>query len=184
MIEGITVPTSFYMETMKNPLQKLETIFQAFTDQIFVLDPDGLILDYKSSDSFLSYTFPGGILNQKIQDVFPPDVAVKLERAWRTVQQTGDVTTLEYSLSISNRDYWFEARLVPFSKSQVLLTARDITQCRETENRMKRQMQQLSALRSIDLAIASGSGSKPASLHAARSGHLTDACRRGHPYFC
>jgi len=112
---------------MKNPLQKLETIFQAFTDQIFVLDPDGLILDYKSSDAFLPYTFPGGILNQKIQDVFPPDVAVKLEHARRTVQQTGDVTTLEYALPISNREYWFEARLVPFSESQVLLTARDIT---------------------------------------------------------
>ena len=76
------------MEPMKNPLQKLETIFQAFTDQIFVLDPDGLILDYKSSDAFLPYTFPGGILNQKIQDVFPPDVAVKLEHGRRTVQQT------------------------------------------------------------------------------------------------
>jgi putative nucleotidyltransferase with HDIG domain len=144
------------MTTMTNPLQQLETVFQAFTDLIFILDPDGLILDYRSSDSFLPYTFPGGTLNQKIQDVFPPDVADKLEHARRTVQQTGNATTLEYALSISNREYWFEARLVPFSQSQVLLTARDITQCRETESRMKRQMQQLSALRSIDLAIASG----------------------------
>src|SRR5215216_7477023 len=106
------------MTTMKNPLQQLETVFQAFTDLIFILDPDGLILDYRSSDSFLPYTFPGGTLNQKLQDVFPPDVADKLEHARQMVQQTGNVTTLEYELSISNREYWFEARLVPFSHSQ------------------------------------------------------------------
>jgi len=36
------------------------------------------------------------------------------------------------------------------------LIARDVTECRKTEIQMKRQMQQLSILRSIDLAIASG----------------------------
>ena len=149
-------PRPFSMSTMNNPLQQLGTVFQAFTDLIFVLDPDGLILDYKSSDSLLPYTFPGGTLNQKIQDVFPADVAGKLEHALRTVQQTGNATSLEYALSISDRKYWFEARLVPFEQSQFLLTARDITKCRETESRMTRQMEQLAALRSIDLAIASG----------------------------
>ncbi|HEX6270823.1 MAG TPA: HD domain-containing phosphohydrolase [Anaerolineales bacterium] len=141
---------------MKNPIQQLETVFQAFTDFIFVLGPDGLILDYKSSDSLLPFSFPGPTLNQKIQDVFPAEVADRLEPALNMVQQTGEVTSLEYALSISDREYWFEARLVPFSESQVLMTARDITKCRETESRMKRQMEQLSALRSIDLAIASG----------------------------
>jgi len=59
-------------------------------------------------------------------------------------------------MHVADRRYWFEARLAPYSQSQFLLTARDITKCRETESLMKRQMQQLSALRSIDLAIASG----------------------------
>jgi putative nucleotidyltransferase with HDIG domain len=141
---------------MKNLLQQFETVFQAFTDLIFILDPDGVILDYKSSDSLIPYAFPGATLNQKIHDVFPADVAGKLEDALHTVQQTGEASSLEYALSISDREYWFEARLVPLSESQVLMTARDVTKCRETESRMKRQMEQLSALRSIDLAIASG----------------------------
>ena len=37
-----------------------------------------------------------------------------------------------------------------------MLIARDITECRETKIKMERQVQQLSILRSIDLAIASG----------------------------
>ncbi|HET9588076.1 MAG TPA: HD domain-containing phosphohydrolase [Anaerolineales bacterium] len=141
---------------MRTPLQQLETVFQAFTDLIFVLDPDGLILDYKSSDSLLPFSFPGTTLDQKIKDVFPAEVAGRLEEALRMVQQTGEVISLEYALPLSDREYWFEARLAPFSQSQVLMTARDITRCRENESRMRRQMEQLSALRSIDLAIASG----------------------------
>ena len=46
--------------------------------------------------------------------------------------------------------------MTPLSQTQYLLTARDITICRETESRLNRKMQQLSALRSLDLAIASG----------------------------
>lgn len=141
---------------MNNPLRQLESIFQAFTDQIFVLDPDGLILDYKSSDSVLPNSFPGGTLNQRIQDILPADVTGRLEPALRMVYETGEMASIEYSMPISDREYWFEARLVPLGDSQVVLTARDITKCREMEARMKRQMQQLSALRSIDLAIASG----------------------------
>lgn len=140
---------------MKNPLQQLETVFRGFADLTFLLDPSGLILDFKSSD-WLPYSLPRIRLPQRIRDVFPAEVAGKLEEALRIVQQTGDGTSLEYAISISDREYWFEARLVPFSPSQVLLAARDITKCRETETRMKRQMEQLSALRSIDLAIASG----------------------------
>ena len=37
-----------------------------------------------------------------------------------------------------------------------MLIARDITECQETKIKMERQVQQLSILRSIDLAIASG----------------------------
>src|SRR6185295_6083631 len=77
-------------------------------------------------------------------------------QALRTVQQTGSVIPLEYSLPVSNREYWFDARLIPVTDSKIMLIARDITECQETKIKMERQVQQLSILRSIDLAIASG----------------------------
>jgi putative nucleotidyltransferase with HDIG domain len=80
----------------------------------------------------------------------------KIESALRLVKQTGTAVNLEFPLPAQGFEYWFDVRLVPVSESQVLLTARDVTRCHETEARLKKQMQQLSALRSIDLAIASG----------------------------
>lgn len=135
--------------------QALEAILQMYVDTSFLLTPAGVILDYGASDR-LPDTFLDALPNRNIRDVFPPDVAEKLGQALQTVKQTGNVVELEYILPILNREYWFDARLIPAPDSQIILIARDITKWRETEIRMNRQMQQLSILRSIDLAIASG----------------------------
>jgi putative nucleotidyltransferase with HDIG domain len=136
--------------------QALEAILQTFTDANFLLTPDGVILDYKPSDPSLPYTFPDPIHNKKITDIFPSSLATTLESALHTVERTGNIISLEYAFPTANREYWFDARLIPVSDSQIMLIARDITECREVEVKMKQQMQQLSILRSIDLAIASG----------------------------
>lgn len=142
-------------ERPPNPDQKLEADLQAFSDLNMILDGNGVVLEYKSG-AFLPDGFPEIRLNQRIQDVFSPELKEKFERVLHSVQQTGQARKLEYSQFISNREYWFDSCLVPTSNSQIIFTARDVTQCRETENRLMRQMQRLSALRSIDLAIASG----------------------------
>jgi putative nucleotidyltransferase with HDIG domain len=136
--------------------QALEAILQTFTDTNLVLTPDGVILDYRSNASMPSYIFPASIHNKRIADVFPSDLAEQLEHGLRTVEQTGNIVPLEYALPILNRDYWFDARLIPLADSKIMLIARDITECKETKIKMERQVQQLSILRSIDLAIASG----------------------------
>ena len=143
------------LEILSRSDRKLEAPLQAHSDLIVILDAKGVILDYKSG-TFPSHTFPEIMTNRRIREIFPQDLAEKFEDALHMVQQTGEVNAFEYSLSVSNHELWFDARLTPISKSQILLTARDITKCKETENRLTRQMQQLSALRSIDVAIASG----------------------------
>ena len=135
--------------------QTLEAILQTFTDTNFVLTPDGIILDYRSHAPFSSI-FPEPILNKKVADVFPSRLASQLGDALRTVKQTGNTVTLEYTLPAVDQEYWFDARLIPVSDSRIIMIARDITECRETKIKMERQVLQLSILRSIDLAIASG----------------------------
>ena len=163
-MKGITVPrvrvSSIAMENslvnLSSAEQTLEVILQSFTDTNLVLTPDGVILDYRSHAASLQHLFTGLIHNKRIADVFPSHLAEQLEQALQTVQQSRDVVTLEYVLPTANREYWFEARLIPVSDSKIMLIARDVTECKETKLKMERQVQQLSILRSIDLAIASG----------------------------
>ena len=135
--------------------QGLEMSFQAFADLMIILDAHGRVLEFKSRES-APYSFSNTILGRNIADFFPPLEVLKIERALGHVQKTGSVATFEFSLIHANAEFWFDARLAPLSKSQFLLTARDISICRETESRLNRKMQQLSALRSLDLAIVSG----------------------------
>lgn len=144
------------MTNLLNTEQTLEAVLQTFTDTNLVLTPDGAILDYRSNATSLPSIPPGPIHHKKLTDIFPSNLAAQVENALRMVQQTGNVVPLEYVLPVSNRDYWFDARLIPLSDSRIMLIARDITECRETKIRMEQQVQQLSILRSIDLAIASG----------------------------
>lgn len=138
------------------PEQTLKAVLQSFTDVNFLLTPDGVILGYKANNPSLSHTFPGSIQNQNIKDVFPPDTAARIGEGLQAVKQTGEVFHLEVVFSASNHEYWFDARLIPVADSRIMLIARDITECRETQIKTRQQMQQLSLLRSIDLAIASG----------------------------
>lgn len=134
---------------------ELEDTLQAFTDLNFILNSEGTILDYNIGP-FLPNIFPKTIIDKKVQDLLPSDLVERFNSALQIVRQSRNADTLEYRLEVDGQEYWFDARLVPLSKSQVMFTARDITKCKETENRLTQQMQHLSALRSIDLAIASG----------------------------
>ena len=144
------------LANLSNTEQTLEAILQTFTDTNFVLTPDGAILDYRTNVSSFSQVFPGSIRNKKIADVFPTRLAEQLEEALRIVKETGNVVPLEYALPALEQEFWFDARLIPVSDSKIIMIARDITECKETKIRMERQVLQLSILRAIDLAIASG----------------------------
>ncbi len=134
---------------------KLDTSLQAFSDLTLTLSSDGRIIDNNPGPLHLS-RIPDTLVNQKIQSLLPSDLTDSFERTLRNVGQTGQADNLEYRMVVSGQEYWFDVRLAPISDSQVIFSARDITQSKLTENRLKRQMQHLSALRSIDIAIASG----------------------------
>jgi HD-GYP domain-containing protein (c-di-GMP phosphodiesterase class II) len=141
-----------------NPLTSsndLEASLQGFADLNLLIDADGVILDNKPG-YFLPPVISEITLGKKIQHIFSHAMAEKFDQVLKTVQQTGQVHVFECKLMLSDREHWFDARLVPISESRMLFVARDVTACKETERRMKHQVQQLSVLRSIDLAIASG----------------------------
>ena len=161
-MKGVTVPRvrPFGMEkslvNLSSAERTLAVILQTYGVDSFLLTPDGVILDYGAGDGSLPYAFSNLIYNKNIKDVFPTPVAEKLEQALQTVERTGNMLPLEYALPGSEREYWFDARLLPISDSRIMLIARDITESREIEAKINQQMQELSILRSIDLAIASG----------------------------
>ncbi|MCC6297933.1 MAG: HD domain-containing protein [Anaerolineales bacterium] len=94
---------------------------------------------------------PGG----RLQDLFSSDTVLTFKRQLARVKEQGEIQSFEFSI-IAVEEQWFDARIALSSESQILLLARDITNHKRTETKLQRQARRLSALRSIDTAIASG----------------------------
>jgi HD-GYP domain-containing protein (c-di-GMP phosphodiesterase class II) len=136
--------------------QKIGDPFQSFADLLLVTDGYGSILDCRFGDPSSYFDSSEQIQNKILRDIFPPEAGDKLYQFISQPLQKTSPASFELPLIMNGRKYWFDARLVATSDSKYILSACDITKYKQTEIRMERQLQRLSALRSIDFAIASG----------------------------
>ena len=147
--------TELSLQNLPDSSQRLDAIFHAFNDLLFILDSDGTILDYKAGDMSHLYISPEIFLGRKMQDVLPPEVGRKIADAVRDIDTGSKLAFVEYFLHTPSGERWYESRLVPSLNGQSIMLVRDITKYKMSELKIKHQFDQLAALRSIDLAIIS-----------------------------
>ncbi len=153
--------TELSLQNLPGADQKLGAIFQAFDDLLFVLDSDGTILDYKAGNVTQLYTPPEKFLMRKMQNILPSEIGARIDGALHKIRSGSKVSLIEYFLLTSAGKRWYESRLVALPNNQIIMIVRDITRYKRSEEKIIRQYGQLSALRSIDLAIASDLDLKP-----------------------
>lgn len=150
---GLTVETQlhFYPGTIST----LGGFLQAFADLTILLDADGTILEVRLDNPQLENQLPKFLPGRRMHDSLAPKTALMVERQLEKVKELGEILPFEFSTGAVDKT-WFDARIGPCSDSHFVLVARDITNYKRTETRLQQQVQRLSALRSIDTAIASG----------------------------
>jgi PAS domain S-box-containing protein len=141
--------------TLLNPSLQLQAIFQAFPDLLFVMSGDGRILDYKAGNPALLHASPGEFLNRRMPETLPSGVGEQVDQAIKKVMRSGQPTGVNYHLSLRDGEHWFESRFVPVERDQVIAIVRDITDYKQTEERIQSHLERLAALRTIDRAITS-----------------------------
>jgi HD-GYP domain-containing protein (c-di-GMP phosphodiesterase class II) len=135
---------------------RLQAMFQAFDDLLFVLEEDGTIVDFKAGQGAPYYMPPAKYLGRKIQEALPYKAGRKFGDALFRMRADRRVHVLEYSLLTPTGEFWYESRLVPVYDNQIIVFVRDITPYKRSEIRTRNQLEQLAALREIDLAITTG----------------------------
>jgi len=144
------------LQNLPDSDQRLEAMLQAFGDLLFILDEDGTIRDYKAGDISNLFLQPSQFLGRKMQEVLPYKVGKKYTDALFSMRWDKKVVQIEYSLPTPSGSGWFESRLVPLRNRQVVVFVRDISKYKQSEEKIQNQLEQLAALRAIDLAITSG----------------------------
>lgn len=133
---------------------QLDAIFRAFPDLLFFMEADGQILDYRNGNTSVLQIPPEKILGHSMRDILPPEVGPKFNLALRETLKTGRVGLVEYGLKINEKDYWFEARLVPFeNEARVIAIVRDVSERVNDAERIQSQLRRMYAIHSVDAAI-------------------------------
>ncbi|AHM58236.1 diguanylate cyclase with PAS/PAC sensor (plasmid) [Peptoclostridium acidaminophilum DSM 3953] len=121
------------LSELESSQEQIRAIIDAMPDMIFIVDSEGVFLDYlsrKQKESLLVQ--PEDFIGRKIADLFPYDITAKFMKGIDIVKNTGKNTMLEYGLGNNH----YEARYIPLSESRMLCIVRDITEQRLSQEKI------------------------------------------------
>ncbi|MHA2007529.1 MAG: PAS domain S-box protein [Promethearchaeota archaeon] len=132
-------------EKLKLSEKRFKRIFEAIPDLFFLVDEKGTHLDFKGNEELL-YLTPDMFLGKSIKETMPLNVSEKYDKAIRETLQTHKPSIFEYKLPIGDDIHYFEARNLYFSKDQVAIFVRDVTNRKKMEMKLIESEDQLKIL--------------------------------------
>ena len=105
----------------------------AVPDLMFVLDKDGVYVDFHAPDPALLVVPADRLIGRHVREVFPPDLAERVTRCLAETTASGEPRTLEYDTAIDGKLRHWEARVVPCGPDKVLSIVRDVTERKVAE---------------------------------------------------
>jgi len=143
----ITILISFSMLLKKKVKSKtaelarseahVKAMLEINPDLIFIMDKNGVYQDCHTSASDLLYLPWQQLAGRNMRDVLPKDVADLLLEKIRQVFIDRQLRSFEYSLIINNEQYFFEARILAFEADLIMIIARDISEKRNLESKLR-----------------------------------------------
>ena len=113
---------------------KIRAFLEAMTDIIIlVINTQGSNITVAPTNPGLLYEPDADIIGQTIQQFFLGAQAQTFINQIRKVLETQQRVNFEYSLPIGNAEFWFAAKISPFTSDSVIWIARDITQQKQAE---------------------------------------------------
>jgi len=133
----------------------LQAVITALPLLILEIDEDGNILDYNSDTPSRFDVHPGSFLNRHLSTYFPEEVADELQVVLSAIKNADQPPCINYSLKLEDGEHWFEARFIASNRIHSIVVIQDTTRYKINEAKIKKQLDQMSALRAIDQAITS-----------------------------
>ncbi len=116
---------------------KLRSLFAAITDVILVLDKGGRYIEIAATNSDLLYRPSDQLLGMTLHDVFPADQADYFLRHVKSTLASNEPVEIRYTLDINGKEIWFAAKLSKLNEDSIVLVARDITESKRAEEKIR-----------------------------------------------
>lgn len=111
-------------------------IVDAVPDLLFRVNRDGIITDFRKPEHMNLYVESDQFLGRAIGEVLPVNVSDATYPAIEKALKTDEVVTFEYNLTSKDQYQYFEGRMIAFSKDEVLVFVRNITERKQAEEHL------------------------------------------------
>ncbi len=116
---------------------KNRAILEANPDLMFIINSEGIILDYRVQFVNELYAPPDSIIGNMIEDMLPPEICSAARANIKAALESGERQVFEYSLLLSAGERDYEAHISRMDDRQVVLFARDITERKQSEKTLR-----------------------------------------------
>ncbi len=138
---GEILASAFVRQRTERSLQASESsnraLLKALPDLIFVVDPEGVYIDYHCPDTVDLYVPPERFMGRKMEDVIPPETARTFRALFERAAATGEVVEHEYVMKIAGEERHFEARMARRDDGATVTAVRNITERHRAANRLR-----------------------------------------------
>lgn len=140
------------IKTRTEATEKYRALLVAQPDTMILADELGLILDsYAGNTQNLEAAF-GDFKGQNIRDILPPKCLKDFDHAVKVLATAGGVQSFECEMALIDAIHFFEIRMANADQNQLLLSIRDITELKNTQDEIlksKLWLEQISRMASV-----------------------------------
>jgi two-component system cell cycle sensor histidine kinase/response regulator CckA len=139
--------------SLRRSEQRNRAVLSAMPDLMFLLDRDGIFLDYKAEKASDLLMKPEMFLGRRIADVLPSWLAQLIMENLERTFESRELQVYEYELELNGQPQNFEARSVLCGSDEVLVVVRNVTDKRRLEQQVL-QSQKMESLGTLAGGIA------------------------------
>lgn len=124
------------IEALRASQASNQALIHAIPDPLFILKPDGTVVDYKAGKEQL-FMPPTWFIGKTVFELFPAEIAAKMLQSAELVLAGGDIQSFEYQVTVQGKIEHYEVRIVSSSDEEVLAINRNITERKRMEEQLE-----------------------------------------------
>jgi PAS domain S-box-containing protein len=163
LLEAVTAAAGFALaseralETVRRVEDRDRALLDAIPDSMYRLSRDGICLDVRTDDPSTLFNAPEEMIGRHARELLPEELADAILACAARALETGRMSFVEYEVEFDGVLHWFETRMVPSSKDEVVAIRRDVTEQRRAQAEQRRLAEEQAALRRVATLVAGDS---------------------------
>ncbi|MBS4014155.1 MAG: PAS domain S-box protein [Bacteroidetes bacterium] len=130
-------------QLLRESEERNKTIVNALPDMFFRLNKESVFIDCSTLHAEKYYIPIEQFIGKKVQDVLPADLTAIIMEKLHDAKRTNTLQIFNYPLIVKGVEKWFEARVIPDIKNDLLVIVRDVTEQKDQQKKLEQKNEEL-----------------------------------------